>query len=51
MIETIEGGKPVTPFMKAGDTIVIEVRDGAGRNVFGTISQCVVWPAPEENSP
>jgi fumarylacetoacetate (FAA) hydrolase len=42
MIETIEGGKPVTPFMKVGDRIEIEVRDAAGANVFGTIDQRVV---------
>jgi fumarylacetoacetate (FAA) hydrolase len=42
MIETIEGGKPVTPFMKVGDRIQIEARDAAGANVFGTIEQQVV---------
>jgi fumarylacetoacetate (FAA) hydrolase len=42
MIETIEGGKPVTPFMKVGDRIEIEVRDAGGANVFGTIDQRVV---------
>jgi fumarylacetoacetate (FAA) hydrolase len=31
-----------TRFMKAGDTIVIEMRDAAGRNLFGTIRQRVV---------
>jgi fumarylacetoacetate (FAA) hydrolase len=41
MIETIEGGKPVTPFMKVGDRIEIECRDKAGANVFGTIDQRV----------
>ncbi len=39
MIETIETGKPVTPFMKIGDTIEIS----AG-TAFGTISQQVVAP-------
>lgn len=39
MIETIEGGKPVTPFMQVGDTIEIS----AG-SVFGTIQQKVVVP-------
>ena len=42
MIETIEKGKPETPFMKAGDTVEIEARDGSGRSVFGTIAQKVV---------
>ncbi len=42
MIETIEEGKPKTPFMKPGDTIEIEVLDAAGRSLFGRISQKVV---------
>ncbi|WP_224372392.1 fumarylacetoacetate hydrolase family protein [Hyalangium versicolor] len=42
MIETIDEGKPKTPFMKPGDTIQIEVLDGAGRSLFGRISQKVV---------
>jgi fumarylacetoacetate (FAA) hydrolase len=42
MIETIEEGKPKTPFMKPGDTIDIEVLDGAGQSLFGRISQKVV---------
>jgi fumarylacetoacetate (FAA) hydrolase len=41
-IETIEEGKPKTPFMKPGDTIQIEVLDAAGRSLFGRISQKVV---------
>ncbi len=42
MIETIEQGKPVTPFMKAGDTITIEMLDAEGRSLFGRIAQKVV---------
>jgi fumarylacetoacetate (FAA) hydrolase len=42
MIETIEAGKPATPFMKVGDTLEIEMRDERGHNLFGTISQKVV---------
>jgi fumarylacetoacetate (FAA) hydrolase len=38
MIETIEGGKPTTPFMKVGDTIRIE----ATPNLFGAIEEQVV---------
>ena len=38
----IDGGKPTTPFMAAGDTIAIEMRDAAGRDVFGRIEQRVV---------
>ena len=41
MIETIEQGKPTTPFMSVGDRIEIETFDGAGRSVFGRISQVV----------
>ncbi|HET9988953.1 MAG TPA: fumarylacetoacetate hydrolase family protein [Kofleriaceae bacterium] len=40
MIETIEGGKPATPFMKVGDTIRIE----ATPNLFGAIEEKVVAP-------
>jgi fumarylacetoacetate (FAA) hydrolase len=42
VIETIEEGKPKTPFMKPGDTIQIEVLDSAGKSLFGRISQKVV---------
>jgi fumarylacetoacetate (FAA) hydrolase len=43
MIETIEGGKPTTPFMSVGDRIQIEAVDLAtGVNHFGTIDQRVV---------
>ena len=42
MIETIEGGKPTTPFMSVGDQIRIEAFDAAGMNFFGVIDQRVV---------
>ncbi|MBU8895433.1 2-keto-4-pentenoate hydratase [Corallococcus sp. H22C18031201] len=42
MIETIEEGKPKTPFMKPGDTIEIEMQDAEGHSVFGRIAQKVV---------
>jgi fumarylacetoacetate (FAA) hydrolase len=42
MIETIESGKPQTPFMKVGDRIEIEAFDPNGRSVFGKIDQRVV---------
>ena len=41
-IETIEGGKPVTAFMKFGDTIRIEAKGKDGQSVFGAIDQKVV---------
>ncbi len=39
---TIDGGRATTPFMSAGDTIAIEMRDAAGRDVCGRIEQRVV---------
>jgi fumarylacetoacetate (FAA) hydrolase len=45
--ETIDGGNPVTPFMKFGDEIRIEMFDAAGRSIFGAIDQKVVkYDAP-----
>ena len=43
-IETIEYGEPKTAFMQFGDRIEIEMRDGRGLNVFGTIDQRVASP-------
>ena len=40
-LETIEGGKPVTPFMKFGDRIKIEMFDLDGKSIFGAIDQQV----------
>ncbi|HEY1556268.1 MAG TPA: fumarylacetoacetate hydrolase family protein [Kofleriaceae bacterium] len=42
MIETIETGKPQTPFMAVGDRVEIEAFDGAGKSYFGKIDQRVV---------
>jgi fumarylacetoacetate (FAA) hydrolase len=42
MIETLEQGGPKTPFMKAGDTIAIEMLEEGGRDIFGRIEQKVV---------
>jgi fumarylacetoacetate (FAA) hydrolase len=39
MIETINSGKPQTPFMKFGDTVRIEMKDKSGHSVFGAIEQ------------
>jgi fumarylacetoacetate (FAA) hydrolase len=41
MVETIQGGKPVTPFLGFGDRVRIEMLDGAGRSLFGAIDQTV----------
>jgi fumarylacetoacetate (FAA) hydrolase len=42
MIETINTGKPSTPFMRFGDTIRIEMFDAAGKSIFGSIENEVV---------
>ena len=44
--ETIEGGKALTPFMKFGDHIRIEMFDRAGQSIFGAIDQKVVRYTP-----
>jgi fumarylacetoacetate (FAA) hydrolase len=38
-IETLDHGKPATPFLARGDRVEIEMLDAAGRNLFGTIAQ------------
>ena len=40
-VETLEHGKPLTPFMKFGDTVRIEMLDAEGRSIFGAIEQTV----------
>ncbi len=40
-IETINDGKPTTPFMQFGDRIRIEMRDQNDASIFGTIDQIV----------
>ena len=46
MIETIDQGAPVTPFMVVGDRIEITAVDANGAQPFGTIDQRVVGGAP-----
>ncbi len=41
-IETIEQGKPSTPFMSFGDRVRIDMVDRAGATLFGAIDQRVV---------
>lgn len=41
MIETIDAGAPKTPFMKNGDRVEIEMKDAAGKTIFGRIDQRV----------
>jgi fumarylacetoacetate (FAA) hydrolase len=40
--ELVEGGEARTRFMQAGDTVELEMFDGAGRSLFGAIAQRVV---------
>jgi fumarylacetoacetate (FAA) hydrolase len=40
--EQLLHGAPRTPFLAAGDRVEIEMRDAAGRNLFGTIDQRVI---------
>lgn len=44
MYETIEQGKPATPFMRPGDRVRIEMRDADGQDIFGVIDNTVVAP-------
>jgi fumarylacetoacetate (FAA) hydrolase len=41
MLEILAGGKPVTPFMRFGDRVRIEMFDAAGNSIFGAIDQSV----------
>jgi len=38
-VETLETGKPITPFMKFGDSVRIEMLDREGASIFGAIEQ------------
>jgi fumarylacetoacetate (FAA) hydrolase len=40
-IETLQQGKPQTPFLKRGDRMRIEMLDAAGQSIFGAIDQPV----------
>jgi len=40
-IETIDNGKPTTPFMSFGDRVRIEMNDANGKSIFGSIDQVV----------
>lgn len=43
-LETLDTGKPTTPFLQPGDRVCIEMRDARGRSIFGAIDQTVVGP-------
>ena len=38
-VETLETGKPITPFMKFGDIVRIEMKTRDGQDIFGAIEQ------------
>ena len=38
-VETLEHGKPLTPFMSFGDVVRIEMLDRDGASIFGAIEQ------------
>ena len=42
MLEIIEHGKPITPFMRFGDQVRIEMFDQHNKTIFGAIQQKVV---------
>jgi fumarylacetoacetate (FAA) hydrolase len=41
-IETVDRGKPITAYMKFGDTVHIEMLDAESRSIFGAIHQRMV---------
>ena len=41
MIETINAGQPLIPFMQFSDCIRIEMMDDSELSIFGAIDQCV----------
>ncbi|HZX78312.1 fumarylacetoacetate hydrolase family protein [Lysobacter sp.] len=43
-VETLETGKPITPFMSYGDTVRIEMFSRSGESVFGAIEQRIERP-------
>lgn len=46
MLETLWHGAPATPWLRFGDVVRIEMRDAAGRSIFGAIEQTVVRHVP-----
>lgn len=42
VIEILETGNAISPWMKAGDRVRIEMLDDSGRSIFGAIDQVVV---------
>jgi len=48
MYETIEQGRPTTPFMRYGDRVRIGMTDAGGDSIFGSIENEVTAPAGQE---
>jgi fumarylacetoacetate (FAA) hydrolase len=42
MLEQVEHGRAITPFLRFGDRVRIEMFDRDGRSIFGAIDQQVV---------
>jgi len=42
VLEVIASGSAVTPFLKFGDTVKIEMRNAAGESIFGSIEQKMI---------
>ncbi len=40
-VETLQHGKPITPFLRFGDTVKIEMHDAHGASIFGAIEQTI----------
>jgi len=45
-VETLETGKPITPFLSFGDSVRIEMFDAAGKSIFGAIDQRIDRQTP-----
>jgi fumarylacetoacetate (FAA) hydrolase len=45
-VEKLSAGASATAFMKAGDTVRIEMRDARGHSIFGAIEQTVARSSP-----
>lgn len=43
-VETLNAGAPITPFLKVGDKVRIEMRDAKRHSIFGAIEQDVAHP-------
>ena len=43
-VETLAEGEARTPFLKAGDTVRIDMRDAKRHTIFGAIEQTVAAP-------